>query len=516
MKDIVTIDDYRNSNISKGFLKEKQQPNLTFESLEKSLNEGFKNGTISEELFEKSLDELDLLKGVASRDLTHGGKLVPKHIIDSRGYKKLVYVLPEEVTGEHSDLTAGDKYKTRYKGIHTLVKDKGHDGKGHLVTLRDDDGRVHDKYLHNIEHVSEQVKKPNEFINFTKSGKKVNEGEDPIKTPDKFKEWSSKDHEDAAEIHQRLADAAKKVANWNWRNGEKDKAKENYKLFDHHNDIGNSHRKIAEKLGQEPIVLPKGVLGYTKTGKIIPESPKRGLAFSLRDGKEWDEQDFQDTIQILTSEANKEEKIAKKLYATGDKNESREHYSNNKSLKNVIEEFQMVVNHWDHRQNLEGTIGEVNGRTLHANPNHHDHDDFSWADHYKAQTIHKDIADNIKDEFGGYTHLNLDQRKKRAAHYRAAEEHKLLSVTIDERQRKKKEEERLASIAKDKRLEQEKQDFLNSPEGKRVERLKKTPGTLEYKQEQKKIEIEKESQKKVGEQIGDYYQRNIAQGRRAD
>lgn len=35
----------------------------TFESIEKSLHEGFEKGLISKELLSKSLDELDLLKG---------------------------------------------------------------------------------------------------------------------------------------------------------------------------------------------------------------------------------------------------------------------------------------------------------------------------------------------------------------------------------------------------------------------------------------------------------------------
>lgn len=47
-------------------------PTHTFESIEKSLHEGFEKGLIDENLLNKSLEELDLLKGEGSK----GGKVI--------------------------------------------------------------------------------------------------------------------------------------------------------------------------------------------------------------------------------------------------------------------------------------------------------------------------------------------------------------------------------------------------------------------------------------------------------
>jgi hypothetical protein len=150
----ITLENYKGTNILKSFqTEEPSNVQYTFESIEKSLHEGFEKGLIDEELLEKSLEELDLIKG--SNDPTHGGKLVPKHIINKQGKKQLVYVSKEEITKDHQDFKQGDKFKTKNGQEHEFVKEKGHDNKGgHLVTLKESKtGRIHDKYIHNLESV---------------------------------------------------------------------------------------------------------------------------------------------------------------------------------------------------------------------------------------------------------------------------------------------------------------------------------------------------------------------------
>lgn len=104
--------------------------------------------------FNISDNDMNLEKAL---DLTHGGKLVPKHIVDAKGHKRLVYVLPDQISNHHVPLAAGDKFKTKNGEEHELVREKGHDGKGgHLVTLKNKEGKIHDKYIHNLEAIDSE------------------------------------------------------------------------------------------------------------------------------------------------------------------------------------------------------------------------------------------------------------------------------------------------------------------------------------------------------------------------
>jgi hypothetical protein len=174
--------------------------------------------------FEISDNDTNLEKAL---DLTHGGRLVPKHIIDANGHKRLVYVLPEEITHRHEALKAGDKFKTKNGEEHELVREKGHDNKGgHLVTLKDKTGRIHDKYIHNLESVENapeqainqrdetgykkeykdrdiEQKPKGKIVGQTSTGKDIysnTEGDHPY-----YKNFSSQDHKDAAKLHQGMA-----------------------------------------------------------------------------------------------------------------------------------------------------------------------------------------------------------------------------------------------------------------------------------------------------------------------
>lgn len=64
MSNFITLENYKDSNILKGFQTETKEskPTHTFESIQKSLEGGLEKGLISQELYEKSLEELDSLK----------------------------------------------------------------------------------------------------------------------------------------------------------------------------------------------------------------------------------------------------------------------------------------------------------------------------------------------------------------------------------------------------------------------------------------------------------------------
>jgi hypothetical protein len=129
--------------------------------LEGQLFDKLQKGIINNELFQDAMHELEIIKGT---DPTNGGQLVPKHIVDKNGKRTIVYVSKDALLPEHHDIKAGDKFKTKDGKIHTVVKDKGHadiKGKssGHLITLQDETGRKHDKFIHNLEPHHEESKK---------------------------------------------------------------------------------------------------------------------------------------------------------------------------------------------------------------------------------------------------------------------------------------------------------------------------------------------------------------------
>lgn len=136
------MEDFRQINIKRAQI----QKEAFVDNLQKSLAGEF----------EITDNDVNLEKAL---DLTHGGKLVPKHIVDAKGHKRLVYVLPDQISNHHVPLAAGDKFKTKNGEEHELVRDKGHDGKGgHLVTLKNKEGKIHDKYIHNLEGVEDEKK----------------------------------------------------------------------------------------------------------------------------------------------------------------------------------------------------------------------------------------------------------------------------------------------------------------------------------------------------------------------
>lgn len=64
MSNFITLENYKGSNILKGFQTETKESvsTHTFESIQKSLEDGLEKGLINQELYDKSLLELDSLK----------------------------------------------------------------------------------------------------------------------------------------------------------------------------------------------------------------------------------------------------------------------------------------------------------------------------------------------------------------------------------------------------------------------------------------------------------------------
>lgn len=60
---IIGLDQYNGSFIQKGFETPKQEKRITFDSIEEQLKNNFQKGLIDEDLFNKAIGELDLLKG---------------------------------------------------------------------------------------------------------------------------------------------------------------------------------------------------------------------------------------------------------------------------------------------------------------------------------------------------------------------------------------------------------------------------------------------------------------------
>jgi hypothetical protein len=126
---------------------------------EKTLDAKLQKGLISNELYQDAYHELSILKG---GDPTHGGKLHAKFITDKNGKKTIVYVAPITDLADHHNIKEGDKFKTKDGKVHTVVANKGYKefngkGAGHIVSLQDENGRKHDKFIHNLESHEDEV-----------------------------------------------------------------------------------------------------------------------------------------------------------------------------------------------------------------------------------------------------------------------------------------------------------------------------------------------------------------------
>lgn len=114
--------------------------------------------TLEDYTFNKSVEN-DLLKAI---DPTHGGKLHPVHMVDKNGHHRLVYKAKEEIeelkqSGEHllvDELDAGHRVHSDKDGKGTIVQTKGNNGNGHLVKVKFDNGKVTDRFVHNLNHIN--------------------------------------------------------------------------------------------------------------------------------------------------------------------------------------------------------------------------------------------------------------------------------------------------------------------------------------------------------------------------
>lgn len=145
---VVSIADYKNNSIIKGFLPDVS--NIHYSNIEAALEKGFESKILTLDKFEKAMNELDILKGI---DPTHGGKLVAKYSVDKNGKKTLKYVSKEDK--DHTDIKVGDKFKDKEGNTHTVVKDEGFkqhtSSKGHHLIVVDEQGKKRGKYTHRLE-----------------------------------------------------------------------------------------------------------------------------------------------------------------------------------------------------------------------------------------------------------------------------------------------------------------------------------------------------------------------------
>lgn len=101
----------------------------------------------------------DIIKGRSSGDPTHGGKLIPTHIVNKAGHHQLVYKSPEELGLAHDHnhqepLKPGHRVSHPKHGVGTITKNNGHDGKGgHAITVHYDSGKKAPAYVHNVDHL---------------------------------------------------------------------------------------------------------------------------------------------------------------------------------------------------------------------------------------------------------------------------------------------------------------------------------------------------------------------------
>jgi len=83
------------------------------------------------------------------------------------------------------------------------------------------------------------------IIGKTRSGKDIVEGQDPSRG-DKFPGWTSNDHVDAIEAHEKVAGAAKNLGNIYYKQNEKERAVKHYATHDSHMKSVKGH-KLAIK-----------------------------------------------------------------------------------------------------------------------------------------------------------------------------------------------------------------------------------------------------------------------------
>lgn len=145
----ISANDYKGSDLVKGFDSPKPLSELNFVELhavEKALFFNLAKSKISKETFEKSIEELDLVK---AGKVSQNGKLRPFHIIDKNGKHTVVWKSAEDIeklkAGKHDHQhheEVGEGHKVTYKGeTHTVHKVK----KDGYWTLKDENGKKHDK-----------------------------------------------------------------------------------------------------------------------------------------------------------------------------------------------------------------------------------------------------------------------------------------------------------------------------------------------------------------------------------
>jgi hypothetical protein len=170
-------------------------------SFEKALG-SFIGATSSVKPLELSDNEaLENLLQKAIGDPTHGGKLVPVHVVDKNGHHVVRYHSRDEIAGikAHPDthhaeeLAAGHRFTHPKNGAGTITKVKGHDGKGYEVVTKYDDGRKATAYVHNIElHKPDHAPLPAE----KKAAKR------DVHPTDKYPKDSVEWHEEQAKYHR--------------------------------------------------------------------------------------------------------------------------------------------------------------------------------------------------------------------------------------------------------------------------------------------------------------------------
>jgi hypothetical protein len=143
----ITLENYKDSNILKGFVQE-QKVQHTFESIEKSLHEGFEKGLISEDLLEKSLEELDLIKGGEG---SRGGKIIGHTRSGKPVYEAKMFTNKKPETQKHSEKEFKVGHVVSTNGGRHVISEIN----GDKVKLMDNEG-VHDAKISDLKHEGEK------------------------------------------------------------------------------------------------------------------------------------------------------------------------------------------------------------------------------------------------------------------------------------------------------------------------------------------------------------------------
>lgn len=150
MSNEIGVNHYNGSYIQKGIEVKEPRPLselsiFDLNRIEKALEENLEKGNISQEVFQRELEKLDIVK---AGKLSQNGKLKPVHIIDKNGHHRVVWKLPEEISGMKNEghkkvrqVGKGDKvtYNGETHEVHSISDKHGY------WTLIGPDGKKHDK-----------------------------------------------------------------------------------------------------------------------------------------------------------------------------------------------------------------------------------------------------------------------------------------------------------------------------------------------------------------------------------